>query len=422
MKKTFDKAFLFLFLAMTSGAVRRVFGGHGALQAGGSNSTAISSGNSDPILLIFTGLLTIAVVVGGFLKFRRIRALLSMVALPVLYLFAAMSLLWTAGALETLRACVYLLIYLMAAAYIAAELKPVELVRYTAAMMVVLGLLSIPAEFLLPSNGDFAPGWTGVFPQKNDLGAAMAIGIAALVADGRRWTLVRLGSLAVCITLLVLSQSFTAVMTATVALIALFYARSSSQMRVVLMISLAGAAMVFAFTVSSLGDVFTSTTGKDLTFTGRTEIWSMVWEKIMERPVLGYGYGAFWSTQADAINQFSVWKPGQSHNGYLDICLNLGVSGLLLVLFLVAESFRRAKRLRSEHRSKAGLWLLMIALMLLVRNFAEASFLDLSLTWSTMLMAVFSARKAEYMATGKVARESYRELAIEILPPATVLP
>jgi exopolysaccharide production protein ExoQ len=422
MKQTFDKAFLFFFLAMTSGAVRRVFGGHAALQAGGSNSTAISSGNSDSLLLMFTVLLTGAVIIGGFLKLRRIRAvLLSMVAVPVLYLFAAGSMLWTAGAIETLRACVYLLIYLVAAAYIAVELRPAELVRYTAATMVVLGLLSIPAQFALPASGDFAPGWTGIFPQKNDLGAAMAIGVAALVATGRRWTLVRLGALAVCVTLLVLSQSFTAVMTAVIALVAAFYARSSSQIRIVLMISLAGAAMVFAFTVSSLGDVFTSTTGKDLTFTGRTEIWSMVVGKILERPLLGYGYGAFWSTQADAINQFSVWKPGQSHNGYLDICLSLGVSGLVLVLFLVAESLRRARRLRSEYRSRAGVWLLMVVLMLLIRNFAEASFLDLSLTWSTMLMAVFSARKAEYMAMAKAVPRSARDRAIEILPLAAVL-
>ncbi|SEB39332.1 O-antigen ligase family protein [Terriglobus roseus] len=423
MKQTFDKVFLFFFLAMTSGAVRRVLGGHGALQAGGSNSTAISGGNSDPLLLMFTVLLTSAAILGGFLKLRRIRTVLfSMAAIPALYLFAAMSILWTAGAIETVRACAYLMIYLVAAAYIAAELRPAELVRCTATSMVVLGLLSIPAQFTLPANGDFAPGWTGVFPQKNDLGAAMAIGVAALAAAGRKWTLSRIGALAVCVALLVLSQSFTAVVTAAIALIGVFYARSSGQIRMVLLVSLAGAAMIFAFTVSSLGDFFTSTTGKDLTFTGRTEIWSMVAAKILERPVLGYGYGAFWATQADSINQFSVWKPGQSHNGYLDICLNLGVSGLLLVLFLIAESLRRARRLRSEYRSRAGVWLLMVVLMLLVRNFAEASFLDLSLTWSTMLMAVFSARKAEYLAMTTAVTRRHRDRAIEILPPAAVLP
>lgn len=416
MIRVFDRVYLFFFLAMASGAVSRVFGGYGPLQAGGANSTAISSGNSDPILLLFSMLLAAMTVIGVLRKLGDIgNVFLGMIGLPLLYLLAALSIAWSAGPTNTLRGCIYLFTYLGAAAYLAMSFDEKALLEYIAKIAVVMGVLSVAGEFLLPANGDLAPGWSGIFPQKNDLGAAMAIGIAALVAMKGRWNVMRIGGLALCTLLLLLSQSFTAGLMVTAAVFAVLYVRCSGQIRTLLVLSMMLLALVLVFSMHSASDLFTRTTGKDMTFTGRTEIWEMVEEKIRERPLLGFGYDAFWATQADAINQFSVWKPGQAHNGYLDICLNLGAAGLGLVVLLVRESLRLAKRLRTEYGNSAGLWLLVVVLMLLVRNCAEASFLDLSLMWCMLLMAAVSAKEAERRVNIATALARYRAQTVQVL-------
>ena len=44
-----------------------------------------------------------------------------------------------------------------------------------------------------------------------------------------------------------------------------------------------------------LPDVFLEFLGKDPTLTGRSELWAYVWKDIDLRPLLGWGYAAFWS-------------------------------------------------------------------------------------------------------------------------------
>jgi exopolysaccharide production protein ExoQ len=177
--------------------------------------------------------------------------------------------------------------------------------------------------------------------------------------------------------------------------VVLIYLRCSSKLKMVFSVALLGGAGVLALASLRMGDIFSDVTGKDMTLTGRTPLWALVVNKIAERPILGYGYDAFWRTQGDAINQFLTWKPGQAHNGYLDICLNLGVVGLFLVLFLIRDGMRRAVRLRSCYGDNAGLAMLVALILLLVRNCAEASFLDISVTWLVLLISYFSSWKQE---------------------------
>jgi O-antigen ligase len=70
--------------------------------------------------------------------------------------------------------------------------------------------------------------------------------------------------------------------------------------------------------------------GKDPSLSGRVDIWEAVIEKIGEQPWLGYGYSAFWLPGGGAEY---VWKavgdkPAHSHNGFLNLSLDLGLIGL----------------------------------------------------------------------------------------------
>jgi exopolysaccharide production protein ExoQ len=72
--------------------------------------------------------------------------------------------------------------------------------------------------------------------------------------------------------------------------------------------------------------------GKDLTFTGRTNIWYILQLHIRLRPLLGSGYGAYWvgpqpSSPSYAMLQWLYFYPNEGHNGYLDMVNDLGLVG-----------------------------------------------------------------------------------------------
>lgn len=96
------------------------------------------------------------------------------------------------------------------------------------------------------------------------------------------------------------------------------------------MLLLAGVLGLIAFGVATpfLGgsDVasFTNSLGRDSTLTGRTEVWAAVIPERATRPLLGFGYGSFWT---DARRE--MFDIPTAHNGYLDVMLELGVVGLL---------------------------------------------------------------------------------------------
>jgi O-antigen ligase len=81
----------------------------------------------------------------------------------------------------------------------------------------------------------------------------------------------------------------------------------------------------------------------DASFTGRTEIWEFALSSLALRPLLGYGFAAFWGTgsienliQNDQIEWTAT--ASHSHNGYLDSALTMGYPGLalIIVIFVVA--------------------------------------------------------------------------------------
>ena len=419
MKAACEKLYFFLILCSASGAVSRVFGGFHPMQAGGTNTTAISSGDSDPILFLFSAAIAVATILLSFSSAPSIVATLSRLpTLSILYGFAAASLLWSDDRTTTIRGCVYLGLYLVSAVYLSLRFDNTEILEFIGNTFALLAVASLAGQFLLAPTSDPAPGWTGVFPQKNDLGAAMAIGVSALLVVRKRWTLVRIASLLLCAVLLLLSQSFTSVMATASVVAVMFYLRLQGHMRMFFLTGVTGLSVTLAIALPDLSSIFTGTTGKDLTFTGRTIIWELVMKKILERPLLGYGYGAFWSTQADSINQFTTWKPGQAHNGYLDICLNLGVVGLLTILALVVDGLRRGHRLRGLYQNNAGVWMLVAALLLLIRDFAEASFLDLSITWFVLLVTYLSSWQTE-VALHTAAEHAYTHADMQILEVTT---
>jgi O-antigen ligase len=81
--------------------------------------------------------------------------------------------------------------------------------------------------------------------------------------------------------------------------------------------------------------------GKDPSLTGRTDIWDSLMRKVADRPWTGYGYGAFWgrigdSAPADWVRKETGWVVPSAHNGWIDLLVQLGWPGAVLVGTLIA--------------------------------------------------------------------------------------
>lgn len=81
---------------------------------------------------------------------------------------------------------------------------------------------------------------------------------------------------------------------------------------------------------------------------GRLPLWNELLPYIAQRPILGYGYGAFWTVEhVNTLSTELSWAIGAAHNAYLELTLDLGVVGAVLaattVLFSVGQAGRQLR-------------------------------------------------------------------------------
>jgi exopolysaccharide production protein ExoQ len=139
--------------------------------------------------------------------------------------------------------------------------------------------------------------------------------------------------------------------------------------------------------VFNLGQFFAESLGRDATLTGRTEIWDRVLHSGHTNPIFGEGFWIFWDSDKSA-NLFPefFFRLLQSHNGYIEMYVDGGFVGLLILAGLAGSFLGKAKQdiLRG---SSFGVLYLLFALVALVYNYTEAAFARLSLVWFAQLLA-----------------------------------
>jgi exopolysaccharide production protein ExoQ len=144
--------------------------------------------------------------------------------------------------------------------------------------------------------------------------------------------------------------------------------------------------------------------GKDMTFTGRTQIWSAALDAIAKRPLLGYGYGAFWlGLEGESYNVIlaATWVLSQAQNGYLDVWLESGVVGLSIVLMVFGSAIRDGLGCLLRSRDRAQLkvveWYLAILLLTMLYNLDESFLFDPAHLGSMMCLLACTGLKTEWL-------------------------
>jgi exopolysaccharide production protein ExoQ len=148
-------------------------------------------------------------------------------------------------------------------------------------------------------------------------------------------------------------------------------------------------ALSFATLFLDVGAELVKSLGKDPTLTGRTEIWSLVLG-MTGNPLLGTGFESFWlGPRLEKIWKVYWWHPNEAHNGYIEVFLNLGWMGVLLLLPLLVAGYRNVmqalRRYPEEGRLRLAFFLVAVAY-----NLTESAFRIMHPIWIVFLLAIVS--------------------------------
>ncbi len=154
---------------------------------------------------------------------------------------------------------------------------------------------------------------------------------------------------------------------------------------IILIVLVSALFLTVVFYAPDLLESAASSAGRDLTFTGRTELWSDILRETENHWLMGAGFQGFWVVENPhllALYDIYVWLPNQAHNGYVDIVNELGVIGLFLFILILINYFRQSVKLKLPHYWK---WFVIAAVII---NFQETTFIRPQI--ATGVMFVFS--------------------------------
>jgi O-antigen ligase len=131
-------------------------------------------------------------------------------------------------------------------------------------------------------------------------------------------------------------------------------------------------AVILGLAVLANYNTFMFALGKDPTMTGRTVLWAGLLHLVMQRPLLGYGYMAFWQGLSGPSRYLALqlnW-PGLagSESGVLEMLLELGIVGLLLYVTVFALAVKNALYCIGRGASPAALWYTSILFYVVATN------------------------------------------------------
>src|SRR6266568_1797 len=138
--------------------------------------------------------------------------------------------------------------------------------------------------------------------------------------------------------------------------------------------------------------------GRDSSLTGRTEIWDIVL-RLVHNPLIGTGFESFWL--GDRLQ--TVWDEyvgtqiQEAHNGYIELYLNLGWIGVILLATLIVTGYRTVMTTFRRDPDIGGLRLGYFVAAI-IYSLTEAGFRMMSPIWfafilSTTALPVAAAQK-----------------------------
>jgi O-antigen ligase len=332
---------------------------------------------------------TLAILAGFALfsrDFRKIRTFSTGACLLIaLAAFLFLSSLWSIDPQVSARRGLLYIFFVIGLIGVASNLSGDEFLRLLGEVCFVAAVLSVGLMLVYPAIALMPDGaLRGVFSHKSVLGQAMATG--ALLSLYR----IRMGG----------GQKLLGIVMLAIFTMATFLARSTTSLLTIVALCVAegiialmrrgGASKFLGFGLIlvvmpilvigvAFPDPLLEILGKDPTLTGRSDLWGYVIQAITQKPILGWGLLAFWTSSnplADAISDVLGWTVPQAHNGLLEILLEVGLIGTVFFMALLVRNFVLAvKCFRTLAREVAISLLLSVGALFLI-GAAESVLVD----------------------------------------------
>jgi len=363
-------------------------------------SVAKEEVGSLPDLVVLSALIILSMLIISRRKIQWSLILKDNLWLILLFLYLGSSVLWSDFPMVSFKRWIRLSGAIPIALLVLSERSPFKALesvfRRCAYVLIPASVLLIkyfPDFGVYYSRWDGTTWWVGMASQKNGLGVICTLA-ALLIIWGflREWklgTFLKIKSHAfadglVLAMALHLLTGFRGVYSATsisllisgiASLVLLKWMKNNVRQMATLLVLMVALGLICLTFSESMVQIATSVFQRDATFTGRTDIWRLVLEVASQNPFFGVGYGAYWGLQDEMI--FSTVGVTEAHSGYLDVYLEGGVVGIVLLLaFLLSYHSKTLRELNGEYDwSLFGICLLI---MILLHNFTESNFLRTS--------------------------------------------
>ncbi len=397
---------------------------------GGMAAQSLEEGNPlDRVISLALILLTFGILVsrsfdwGGFL-WRNL-------ALSAFVAFGFVSIFWSDFPLVAFKRWFRDIGNYLVILVILSDPKPLEAVR---AVLRRLSYLLIPLSILLvkyyPEAGKSYDPWTGIAEYSGAATSKNMLGVICLISGlyffwdtvvrwperkkrrTRRILFINVTFLAMTSWLLRMAHSTTSTVCLILGCFFVLAAHTKAFKRRPLLLKIMAPASFLLYLILTLGldmgGAMASAVGKDATLTDRTKIWAFVLG-MHTNPILGTGYESFWL--GPRLERFwlesGLGHINEAHNGYLEIYLNLGIAGLVLLCGFVVGSYQTiCKRLQSVS-SLASLTLALWVIMLFY-SVTEAGF-RAGMMWFMFLLGGIAIPE-------RAAQRVYRTAAFDNAP------
>lgn len=256
--------------------------------------------------------------------------------------------------------------------------------------------------------------WHGITLSKNQFGMMASLGTIFCFhrwlagTKGVVWSALGTFAAAACLLLSRSNTSLFATMVGVMGLVGLMRVHIIKQrFSAHLVIGISGVILLYQLAiqdvvpgVSYLLAPITSLTGKDTTFSSRTFIWNIIKEHIAARPLLGSGFGAYWTGPFESSPSYvfvylMYFYPTESHNGYLEMMNDLGIPGVACILFFVVWYTRQGLALMRYDRGQAALHFAVL-FQQLVMNMSESEWFSRTSSFAVLLLSCCCLSRSLY--------------------------
>lgn len=296
------------------------------------------------------------------------------------------SMIWSETPVVTFRHCLALSGTTLFGVYLATRYNRQEILKLLVWTLGLVAVLSLGFVLFLPWYGIqqdyYGTAWRGVYIHKNLLGSFMSLSaITSLlyILSRPQKYFFSMFCFFISLVLLIMSDSRTALIIFLTLLFLLFIIQLLRRLNMGVLP--AGLLLFFLLGLLILCctcnlEFILKTLGRDTTLTGRIYLWQAVWLMVQRHPWLGYGYGAFWLGEkgpSKYIWSILPWEPGNAHNGYLDLCLHLGLVGAAVFVVSFLYILFKAFNLVWKNNGLIAMFPLIFLGFLMVHNITEST-------------------------------------------------